>query len=108
MEITITSEAALSVGGAYYKAYTFEAEGIKVGDIIKAKVKDIRGSSSSEIEVDLEVTQELLDAVESEVEDIKWRKHIEELVSKRPRLMAYQLDYSFDSLSEIINARYIY
>lgn len=103
--VTVSTEGVVSVGGAYYKSYTFEEEGIKIGDIIKAKMVDKRGSSSVETEVDLEVTQELLDAVKSAIEQRDWDNHIAELKSKRPTLYAYQLDYDFDSLSEIINAR---
>lgn len=102
--VTVSTNGCVSVGGAYYKSYTFEEEGIKIGDIIKAKMVDKRGSSSQETEVDLEVTQELLDAVKSAIEQRDWDNHIAELKSKRPTLYAYQLDYDFNSLSEIINA----
>lgn len=103
--ITVSSDAALSVGGAYYKDYTLEDREYKVGEIVKATITDHRGPNSNSYEVDLEITEDLLKALESQREEKSWEKHLAELSAKRPTLLAFQLADTFDSLSDIMNAR---
>lgn len=103
--VTVTSEAALSVGGAYYRAYTLEDREYKLGEIAKAKITNHSGPGSHSEEVDLEVTEDLLKAIENEREDNAWRERLEKLSANRPTLYAYKLDYLFDNLSQIINER---
>lgn len=92
--VKISANALLSVGGSYYTTYEFDETNIKLGDIVKAKMVDKRGPNTFTKEVDLEISEEVLQAI-----------HIEELSSKRPTLYAYKLAYFFDNLSDIINTR---
>lgn len=104
--ITVCSTALLSVGGSYFTDYKIdESQEIKLGDIIKAKMIVYRGPQAGEKEVDLEVNEKLLQIIEQHKEQEAWEKYLEELSSKRPKLYAYKLDYLFDNLSEIMNAR---
>lgn len=103
--VKISTNALLSVGGSYYTTYEFDETNIKLGDIVKAQMVDKRGPNIFTKEVDLEISEEVLQAISVSQEQEKWDKHIEELSSKRPTLYAYKLAYFFDNLSDIINTR---
>lgn len=89
--IRITTDAALSVGGAYYKEYMFEDGNYNIGDIIKAKLRDIRGNTEQEYDIDLEVTQELLDRIDSAREAEKTEAYFKS-IRVTPTLYLYGLD----------------
>lgn len=89
--IKVTTEAALSVGGAYYKEYMFEDGDYNIGDIIKAKLRDIRGNTEQEYDIDLEVTQELLDRINSAREAEKAEAYFQS-IRVTPTLYLYGLD----------------
>lgn len=89
--IKLTTEACLSVGGAYYKEYMFEDGNYNVGDIIKAKIRDVRGGSENEYDIDLEVTQELLDIIDKTKEVEKKEAYLKS-IRVTPTLYLYGLD----------------
>lgn len=90
--ITVQNEALLSVGGAYYTSYTLEDKDYNIGEIVKANIKEVRGPKEREYEADLEVTQELIDAINGQREDKKHEEYMQSLKASRSKLYLYALE----------------
>lgn len=106
-KITISSEGVVSVGGAYYKSYTVEDKDYKVGEIIKATITETAGSQKREsYEVDLEVNEDFIKAIECEREYLKKEEYFQSLKSKRETLNLYRLTDDIDcNLAAHVNAQ---
>lgn len=104
--ITVQSKSALSVGGTYYAEYTLEDRDYKIGDITKATIKEVAGMKERSYEVDLEVTEELIKAIENEREAIKKEEYFQSLKANRPTLNLYRLTDDIDcNLAAHVNAQ---
>lgn len=104
--ITVQSESALSVGGAYYAEYTLEDKDYEIGEITKATIKEVAGMKERSYEVDLEVTEELIKAIENEREAVKKEEYFQSLKANRPTLNLYRLTDDIDcNLAAHVNAQ---
>lgn len=104
--ITVQSESALSVGGAYYPEYTLEDRDYKIGEITKATIKEVAGMKERNYEVDLEVTEELIKAIKNEREAIKKEEYFQSLQANRSTLNLYRLTDDIDcNLAAHVNAQ---
>ena len=95
-KITVSSKAACSVGGAYYTDYTLEDKEYKIGEIVKATITEHCGPNSHTEEVDLEITEDLIQAIENEREHLKKEEYFNS-IRVSPSLHLYQLCDDIDS-----------